>query len=145
MKHTGAAISFNAHKNQPSIFWPGTKPHLSHAWELWYRQWIRTAMVTMSRCTKLFFQTCLGCAETAAWLEMNPASANAWPGALYWIPSHPQPGEAPTLGVRAGGAPGALSPDYFWHISVFRDFSLIWTFWWSFAPSPSALPDLAWL
>lgn len=69
-------------------------------------------MVTCPGATKLFSQPCLACAETAAWPEMNPASAIAWPGALHWVPSHPQPGAAPALGVsqRMGTGPGLVRP-----------------------------------
>lgn len=47
---------------------------------------------------------------------MNPASANAQPGALHWVPSHPQPGASPALGVSQGmgtgpaGGPGLVGP-----------------------------------
>lgn len=108
MRYMDAAISFNAHRNQPDVLWFGTKPHLSSAWEPWYRQWISTAMVTLPRCYTIVLPALLGvCWDSCLTRNESCFSKHlARSSALHWVPSHPQPGTAPALSMSQGMGTG---------------------------------------
>lgn len=80
-----------------------------------------------------------GCSCSMAGAEAD--SPGGWHGVLGC--GEPQGASRDSQG---SGCPwGPATRFFLGQISVLRDFSLIWTCWGSFAPSSSALPDLAWL